>query len=70
MDWEAHCPIDEHDHPAKRQAWKGGWMYCMEHGPGTPDPDAAREMAHRPALLSVWLQGYSAADRVQREEGA
>lgn len=64
-DWEEHCPISEDDHPVKRKAWRDGWEYCMAYGPGVPDRDAAE--VDRPALLSVWLRGYSAADRVLRQ---
>lgn len=66
MDWKDYCPIGEDEPPVKRQAWRGGWEYCMEHGPGVPDRSVVGEMGNRPALLSVWLEGYSAADHVLR----
>jgi hypothetical protein len=69
--WKRHCPIDEEEWPVQRQAWHAGWMYRMEHGPGLSDEEAepiARRMLddYTPSMLSVWLQGYSAADNVQR----
>jgi hypothetical protein len=48
-------------------------MYRMEHGPGLSD-DEAKPIARRtveeysPSMLSVWLQGYSAADNAKRSD--
>lgn len=66
-EWQEHCPIDESEWPAKRQAWRSGWEYRKEHGPGKPDRDTVLGMVERPSLLSVWLQGYSAADNHLRD---
>lgn len=60
--WKTRCPIDEEEAPAERQAWRGGWNYRKENGPGTPKMEIAAEMAGHPDLLSVWLKGYAAAD--------
>ena len=38
----------------------------MEHGPGKPDRETILEMVERPTLLSVWLQGFAAADNAER----
>jgi len=66
MDWKDRCPIDEQEWPVQTQAWRGGWEYRMEHGPGQPDRESILEMVERPTLLSVWLQGYTAADEAER----
>ena len=60
--WQEHCPIDEREAPVKRQAWKGGWIYRIEHGPGKPDRKTILSMVDRPSLASVWLQGFSSAN--------
>lgn len=65
--WKEHCPIDEDEWPVHCQAWRGGWEYRVEHGPGKPDRKLILEMVESPGLLSVWLQGYSAA--VEYAEG-
>jgi hypothetical protein len=70
--WKRHCPIDEEEWPVQRQAWHAGWMYRMDNGAGLSD-DEAEPIARRtveeysPSMLSVWLQGYSAADNFQHE---
>jgi hypothetical protein len=48
-------------------------MYRMDNGPGLSDDEAepiARRMIdnYTPSMLSVWLQGYSAADNAERSE--
>jgi hypothetical protein len=65
-EWQEHCPIDEEEWPVQRQAWRSGWEYRMEHGPGKPDRETILEMVERPTLLSVWLQGFAAADNAER----
>jgi hypothetical protein len=70
--WKRHCPIDEEEWPIQRQAWHGGWMYRMHNGP-LSDEEAepiARRMLddYRPSMLSIWMQGYNAADNYQRDE--
>lgn len=73
MEWQEHCPLDSDEaRPAELRAWKDGWEYCMEHGPGAPDHgDRERtDLFERPTLLSIWLQGYSAADNHLREEAS
>ena len=71
-DWREHCPLDD-DHPARRRAWRDGWNHGMDHGPGAPDnssPPQREDLFGRPALLSIWLRGYSAADqRLRSQEG-
>jgi hypothetical protein len=72
-EWEQHCPISEDEWPVQRQAWHGGWMYRMEHGPGFSDGEAEAIKRrsideNSPSMLSIWLQGYSAADNYQRDE--
>ena len=72
-DWHEHCPLDPDEaRPVELHAWKDGWEYCMEHGPGAPDHgDRERtDLFARPALLSLWLQGYSAADNHLREQAS
>ncbi|WP_263787997.1 hypothetical protein [Salinibacter grassmerensis] len=59
--WKTRCPIGE-DSPDRRQAWRRGWQYRKEQGPGTPKMETAAEMAGKPGLLEAWLQGYAAAD--------
>jgi len=69
-DWKDHCAIDD-EHPVQRQAWHAGWMHRMENGPGLHASDT-RETVQRsmdeygPAILSAWMQGYSAADNIER----
>jgi len=74
MDWQERCPLDpDETRPVELRAWKDGWAYCMEHGPGAPDHgDCERtDLIGRPALLSIWLQAYSAAhNHLQSEEGS
>lgn len=65
-EWEQECPIPEDEAPAQRQAWRRGWEYRMEHGPGKPDREAMLNVMGEPSLVSVWLQGYSAADAHMR----
>jgi hypothetical protein len=36
----------------------------MEHGPSKPDKETALNVMGKPSLLSIWVEGYSAADRV------
>ena len=73
MDWQERCPLDSDEaRPVELHAWKDGWEYCMEHGPGAPDHgDRERtDLFARPALLSLWLQGYSSADNHLREQAS
>jgi hypothetical protein len=42
-------------------------MHRVEHGPGKPDREAILRMVDSPSLLSVWLQGYAAADEQLRK---
>lgn len=65
-DWKQHCPIDEDGLPVERQAWREGWQYRIRHGPGQPDRATVLGMVGRTALLSVWMQGFSAADSHER----
>jgi len=67
-DWTAHCPIDEDEWPVLRQAWHAGWINRMETGPGKPDREIGLRLIDEPHRLSAWLQGYSAADNVQRQD--
>ncbi len=60
--WAKRCPIGE-ESPARRKAWRRGWEYRKERGPGTPKMEVAAEMAGRPDLVSEWLEGFGAADR-------
>ncbi len=60
--WAKRCPIGE-ESPAQRKAWRRGWEYRKERGPGTPKMEVAAEMAGRPDLVSEWLEGFGAADR-------
>ena len=71
-EWQEYCPIGEEEWPVQRQAWHSGWEYRMEHGPGLNATDAetvVRRMMdeYSPTILSVWLQGYSAANDVDGE---
>lgn len=66
--WREHCPIDEDENPVLRQAWRGGWEYRMEHGPGKPDKETVLDVMGKPSLLSVWMQGFSAADNAKRSD--
>lgn len=59
--WADCCPIGK-ESPARREAWRRGWEYRRERGPGTPKMEVAAEMASGPGLLSKWLQGFAAAD--------
>ena len=73
MDWQDHCPLDPNQaRPVELKAWRDGWAYCVEHGPGAPSRGDCRrtDLFDRPALLSIWLQGYSAADNHLREEAS
>ncbi|MCS4039926.1 hypothetical protein GGP42_001576 [Salinibacter ruber] len=60
--WAERCPIGE-ESPARREAWRQGWEYRKERGPGTPKMEVAAEMAGRPDLVSEWLEGFSTADK-------
>jgi hypothetical protein len=71
-EWQEHCPIDEEEWLVQRQAWRSGWEYRMEHGPGLSEEEAepiARHVldSYTPPVLSAWLQGYSAADNHLRD---
>lgn len=68
--WKERCPIGEEESPVERQAWRGGWKYREERGPGTPKMEVAAEMAGDPDLLKVWLQGYAAADNHFADSGS
>ncbi len=59
--WAERCPIGE-ESPARREAWRRGWEYRKERGPGTPKMEVAAEMAGRPDFVSEWLEGFGAAD--------
>jgi hypothetical protein len=59
--WKTQCPIGNGS-PDRRQAWRRGWEYRKERGPGTPRMETAAEMTERPGLLQAWLQGFAAAD--------
>jgi hypothetical protein len=66
-EWEQHCPIEKKgDSLARRQAWRGGWQYREEHGPGNPTLETSSEVMDSPSLLVAWLRGYAAADRQKR----
>jgi hypothetical protein len=70
--WKDLCPIDEEKRPIQRQAWRGGWLYRMERGPGLgeeekPAVDRTLEK-YNSSVLSAWLQGYSAANSYLREK--
>ncbi|WP_259257710.1 hypothetical protein [Salinibacter ruber] len=60
--WAERCPIGE-ESPARREAWRRGWEYRKERGPGTPKMEVAGEMAGSSDLVSEWLEGFGAADR-------
>ncbi len=60
--WAKRCPIGE-ESPARREAWRRGWEYRKERGPGTPKMEVAGEMAGSSDLVSEWLEGFGAADR-------
>jgi hypothetical protein len=60
--WAKRCPISE-ESPARREAWRRGWEYRKERGPGTPKMEVAAEMAGSSDLVSEWLEGFGAADR-------
>lgn len=59
--WKEHCPHDGEEQPARRQAWRKGWFYRMDHGPANP-PKAIKLKMFERGLLAFWLRGYSAAD--------
>lgn len=61
--WKKRCLIDEEEHPTRRRAWKQGWMYREEHGPGDPHWYAPRSLTGSPDLLSAWIEGFEAADK-------
>lgn len=65
MDWKEHCPINEEERPVERQAWHAGWEYRMQHSGADAayvDSIVQRVMEeYSPEVLSVWIQGYSAA---------
>lgn len=65
-EWEQHCPISEEDHPVLSQAWGCGWLHRRVHGPGVPKAKTAVKTVG-PHFLEGWLQGYSAADRHERD---
>jgi hypothetical protein len=71
-EWKKHCPMDEDEWPVQRQAFRGGWEYRVQHGPGL-DEEAAGPISVRvveeygAGVLSAWMQGYSAADNHLRE---
>lgn len=70
--WKEHCPINEDEHPVRRQAWHAGWIYRMEHSARIKGEEArriARRMLddYKPSMLSIWMQGYNAADNHQHE---
>lgn len=72
-DWQERCPLDPDEaRPVEIKAWRDGWEYGLEYGPGAPDHgDRERtDLIERPALLSLWLQGYSAADNHLHEEAS
>lgn len=66
--WKDHCPISEEDHPVQRQAWKRGWGHRLKYGPGEPDLERVKDVLGSSSLVSVWLQGYNAADSHLREQ--
>jgi hypothetical protein len=65
-EWKRHCPIEKNDSPVKRQAFRDGWEYREEHGPGNPTLETSSEVMYSPGLLAAWLRGYAAADRQKR----
>lgn len=67
-DWKKHCPISEDEDPVLRQALRGGWEYRFEHGPGKPGKETVLNVMGRSSPLSVWMQGYSAADAHQHTD--
>lgn len=70
--WEEHCPFDEGDQPAERQAFREGWLHRMEDGPDEDgldedgpdedgsgfDLDVASERVDRMSNLSTFIAGY------------
>jgi hypothetical protein len=56
VDWQDDWPI-------QRQAWKGGWIHRVEEGPGKPERETILRLVDSPSLVSVWLQGYAAAEK-------
>lgn len=67
-DSKDHCPIDEDELSVERQAWRGGWEYRMENGPGKPSRGTVLNVMGKPSLISTWMEGYSAADAHQRTD--
>jgi hypothetical protein len=61
-DWKQHCPIDEDESPGEREAWRKGWAHRKN-----PDEETAPNGMDDPLLISVWLEGYSAADRHEQD---
>jgi hypothetical protein len=60
--WKDHCPIEEGESPAEREAWRKGWAHRNGHD------EKALDVTGEPLLLSVWLEGYSAADRHEQND--
>ena len=68
-----YCPINEDDRPMQHQAWHAGWIYRMENGPGFSGEEAksiSLEIVDKysPSMVSIWLQGYSAAANAVRKQ--
>ena len=60
--WEEHCPFDEGDQPAERQAFREGWLHRMEDGPDEDGPsfdlDVASDAVDHMSYLSTFIAGY------------
>ena len=61
--WKDHCPFTKEN--VRREAFRNGWKRrTRTDEPITPKMDIVREQIGDSALVSDWIQGYLAADRV------
>lgn len=60
--WKKHCPFYTEQQPGLRQAWRKGWFFRKEHGPGRP-----ANAVKLPVLYPAWLDGYFKADEHRQE---
>lgn len=65
--WKRHCPYANEEQPARRQAWRKGWLYRKNHGSVDPAKEIKLKMFEQ-GLLTFWLRGYSAANSHLRDE--
>lgn len=66
--WKDHCPFAKEN--VRREAFRNGWQRrTRTDEPITPKMDIVSEQIGDSALVSDWIQGYLAADRVLSSSG-